>query len=45
MRLDLRVYIAKPGTQVTLIWDEFTNHPNFFRIDITDETTAVHNCV
>lgn len=28
-----KVYIAKPGTQVTLIWDEFINHPSFFRID------------
>ena len=28
-----KVYIAKPGTQVMLVWDEFINHPSFYRID------------
>ncbi len=28
-----RVYIAKPGTQVNLVWDEYVNHPSFYRID------------
>lgn len=28
-----KVYIAKPGTEVTLIWDEYINHPSFYRID------------
>lgn len=28
-----KVYIAKPGIEVTLTWDEYINHPGYFRID------------
>ena len=33
LRTTDKVYIAKPGTQVTLIWDEYIEHPSFYRID------------
>lgn len=29
-----KVYIAKPGTEVTFIIDEYIPHPGFFRIDV-----------
>jgi len=32
-----KVYTAKPGTQVMLVWDEFINHPSHFRIAFDDD--------
>jgi MYXO-CTERM domain-containing protein len=40
-----KVYIAKPGTQVMLTWDEFINHPSFYRIDFDLDGADLVNTV
>lgn len=32
-----RVYIGKPGIQVMLVWEEYIQHPGYYRIDFDDD--------